>query len=260
MAPAMGFLRTVAALVLLIPGMLPALADAPTCPAAAADLEKFLQALPRSCRKDSDCEGYFYRADSCARAVVMRKGQLSPEREKRLLALQSKVRQACAAEFAIRPACSPQPFRAECRRNTCVDVLAGKAPGPPTVKKRNPAYPVATIRHACGPTDGAALQIILSKAPDPGAQDARIFLTIYGDLPDPPLSEPRTYRLDPQTSGDGVRCPKPNACETAERGTLVLDTFSGHGSTGSYKLYFKDGSVEEGSFQAAWKDVPQQCG
>ncbi len=243
--------RTVAALLLLTVVLLPA---------AAADLENFLQTLPRNCRKDSDCDGYFYRADSCARAVVLRKGKLSPQREKQLLAQQARVREACAAEFAVRPTCEPMPFRAECRRNTCVDVLAGKAPGPPTVKKRNPAYPVATIRHACGPTDGPAIQITLSKVPDPSAEDARIFLSIYGDLPQPPLSEPRTYRLQPQESGDGVRCPKRNACETAERGTLVLDTFSGHGATGSYKLHFRDGSVEEGSFTATWKEVPEHCG
>jgi len=251
--------KLIAPLALLLT-LLPAVADAPSCPLAVADLEKFLETLPRSCRKDSDCEGYFCRADSCARAVVLRQGKLSPGREKQLLALQGSVREACAAEFAIRPACSPMPFRAECRRNTCVDVLAGKAPGLPTVKKRSSAYPVATIRHACGPTDGPALQITLSKVPNPGAQDARLFLTIYGNLPDPPLSEPRTYRLDPQTGGDGARCPKSNDCETAERGTLVLDTFSGHGATGSYKLHFKDGSVEEGSFTATWREVPEHCG
>ncbi len=247
-------------LTLLLPVLVPAVADAPSCPVAVADLEKFLETLPRSCRKDSDCEGYFYRADSCARAVVLRKGKLSPEREQQLLAMQGKVRQACMAEFSIRPACSPQPFRAACRRRACVDALAGKAPGPPRVKQRNPAYPVATIRHACGPTDGPALQIKLSKVSDPGPEEPAIFLTIYGNLPQAPLPEPRAYQLRPQTEGDGVRCLKPNACETAEQGQLVLDTFSGHGAQGFYKLRFKDGSVEEGSFTATWREVPEHCG
>ncbi|MGH6629839.1 MAG: hypothetical protein ACREB3_08915, partial [Burkholderiales bacterium] len=122
------------------------------------------------------------------------------------------------------------------------------------------AYPVATIRHACGPTDGPALQIKLSKLPDPGPKDAALFLTLYADLPQAPLPEPRTYPLRPQTSGDGVRCQRPNECETAEQGELVLDTFDGHGAKGSYKLRFKDGSVEEGSFTATWKEVPEHCG
>jgi hypothetical protein len=256
----MGFMRMVAAWLLLILAMLPAVAGGPSCPATVLDLEEFLETLPRSCRKERDCEGYFYRADACARAVVLRKGKLSTAREKRLLALQGKVREACAAEWSDRPACSPAPFRAQCRRNTCVDVLAGKAPGPPMVKKRNPSYPVASIRHACGPADGPALQIRLSKVQDPGPKDAALYIMVYGDLPRVPLSEPRRYALSARTSVDGVRCLNLNTCETAEQGELVLDTFDGRGATGSYQLRFKDGSVEDGNFRATWKEVPEHCG
>jgi len=253
-------MRTPTTALLLVLAIAPAFADAPSCPATVLDLEEFLETLPRRCRKDSDCEGRYYRADSCAKAVVGRKGKLSDRQEKRLMAFQERVRQACGAEWSSRPACSPQPFRAECRRSTCVDVLAGKDPGPPAIRRRNPAYPVATIRHACGPTDGPALQIKLSKAPDPRPGDPVIFLTIYGDLPQAPLPEARTYQFGSQSSGDGVRCLKANACDSAEQGELVLDVFDGRGAKGSYKLRFKDGSVEEGAFTATWKEVPEHCG
>ncbi len=253
-------MRTVAAILLTILAMAAAAADAPSCAATVLDLEEYLETLPKRCRKDSDCEGHYYRADACAKAVVVRKGKLSTMQEKRLMAFQERVRQACGAEWSSRPACSPQPYRAECRRNACVDVLAGKEPGPPVIRKRNPEFPVASIRHACGPTDGPALQIKLSKVPEPRPEDPVIFLTIYGDLPQAPLPEARTYPLRPQSSGDGVRCLKPKNCETAIEGELVLDVFDGRGAKGSYKLRFKDGSVEEGNFTAKWKEVPEHCG
>ncbi|MGH9602124.1 MAG: hypothetical protein ACRD24_07010 [Terriglobales bacterium] len=248
------------ALLFLLLAMTPAVADAPSCAATVLDLEEFLETLPRRCRKNSDCEGRYYRADSCAKAVVVRKSKLSPVQQKRLQAFQGRVREACESEWSSRPACSPQPYRAECRRNTCIDVLTGKEPGPPSIRRRNPAYPVATIRHACGPTDGPALQIKLSKVANPGTGDAALFLTLYADLPRAPLPEPHTYQLRPQTSGDGVRCLKPNQCETATQGELVLESFDGRGAKGSYKLRFKDGSVEEGAFTATWKEVPEHCG
>lgn len=254
-------MQTVAAVLLMILAMASvAAADAPSCAATVLDLEEFLETLPKRCRKDSDCEGRYYRADSCAKAVVVRKSKLTSAQQKRLVAFQNRVREACGSDWSNRPACSPQPYRAECRRSTCVDVLGGKEPGPPMIRRRNPAYPVATIRHACGPTDGPALQIKLSKVANPGPNDAALFLTLYGDLPQAPLAEPQTYPLSPQTSGDAVRCLKPRECENAEQGELVLDSFDGRGAKGSYKLRFKDGSMEEGAFTATWKEVPEHCG
>ena len=61
-------------------------------------------------------------------------------------------------------------------------------------------------------------------------------------------------------SGDGVRCRKPNACESAERGQVVLEKLDGTSAEGSYMLHFKDGSVERGRFKAAWKEVREACG
>ncbi len=122
------------------------------------------------------------------------------------------------------------------------------------------AYPFATIRHACGPADGPALQITLTKVANPGKNNARLFITLYGDLPQAPLAKPRTYELHHMANGDAVRCPKPNACESAERGRMVLERFDGTGAEGSYELHFKDGSEVRGSFKAAWKEVREACG
>ena len=235
-----------------------------SCESARAELEKFLDTFPRSCQRDSDCEGYYYRADACAPAVVLRKHNLTGKREQRLLALQHEVGEACTLRYRTRPACSAIPFRAACRRHACVDFLGAAAPPEPS---RQPsaaspfaAFPFSTIRHACGPTDGPALQITLTKVAKPGKNAARLFLSLYGDLPEPPLATPRTFELTRMRDGDGARCPRPGACESAERGQVVLEKFDGTGAEGSYELFFKDGSTERGRFKAAWKEVREACG
>ena len=237
----------------------PVAQNQPSCDSAQADLEKFLGTFSRSCRRDSDCEGYYYRANACAAAVVLRKHKLAGKREQRLLALQQSMGEACTLKWRIRPACSPIPFRAACRRNACVDTHSAPLEGELT-GKQPAAFPYATIRHACAPWDGPALQITLTKVQNPGKDDARLFLTLYRDLPEPPLAQPRTFELERMQSGDAVRCPRPNACESAERGQVVLEKFDGTGAQGSYELYFKDGSIERGMFKASWSEVREACG
>ena len=237
----------------------PAAQPPPSCDSAREDLEKFLGTFSRACRRDSDCEGYYYRSNACAGAVVVRKHKLAGKRQRRLLALQQSARDACNVYYRVRPACSPIPFRAACRRNACVDLQSGAPEGKPSGKPPA-AYPYATIRHACGPTDGPALQITLTKVEKPGKNDARLFLTLYRDLPELPLAQPRTFELERMQSGDAVRCPKPNACESAERGQVVLEKFDGTGAEGSYELHFKDGAIERGRFKATWLEIREACG
>jgi len=231
----------------------------PACESARANLEKYLDTLPRSCRVDSDCEGYYYRVDACSPAVVLRKHKLAGKRERRLLALQQSAGEACTLKYRTRPACSPIPFRAVCRRRACVDAQGGASPSEPAARPAA-AFPFATIRHACGPTDGPALQIVLTKVEHPSQDDARIFLSLYHDLPELPMSRPRSFELTHMQEGDGARCLRPHACETAERGTVVLQKLDGTGAEGSYELFFKDGSTERGTFKAAWKEIHQDCG
>ena len=231
----------------------------PSCGSAREDLEKFLGTFSRGCREDSDCEGYYYRANPCAPAMVLRKHKLTGRRQQRLLTLQQSAGEACTLRYRTRPACSPIPFRAACRHNVCVDLQSAPPEGEATGKL--PAgYPYGTIQHACGPTDGPALQITLTKVENPGKDDARLLLTIYGDLPEPPLAQLRTFELESMQSGDAARCPRANACETAVRGQVMLQKFDGTGAEGSYEMHFKDGSIERGRFKAAWVEVRLACG
>ena len=97
--------------------------DQPSCESTREDLEKYLGTFSRACRRDSDCEGYYYRTNPCDPAVVMRKHKLAGKREQRLLALQQRAGEACTLKWRMRQACSPIPFRATCRRHACVDAL-----------------------------------------------------------------------------------------------------------------------------------------
>lgn len=233
--------------------------DPPSCESARADLEKYLDTFSRSCRVDSDCEGYYYRADACAPAVVLRKHKLAGKRERRLLARQQRAAEACTLKYRTRPACSPIPFRAVCRKNACVDAQ-GSAASPEPARQSTSAWPFATIRHSCGPTDGPALQITLRKVEMPEKDGALLFLNLYGKQAQPPFSTPLTLELEHNQSGDGVRCMGKKPCESAERGQVVLEKFDGTGAEGSYELFFKDGSTERGRFKAAWKEVREACG
>lgn len=233
--------------------------DQPSCESARAELGKYLDTFSRACRRDSDCEGYYYRADACSPAVVVRKHKLAGKREQRLLALQQRAGEACTLKWRTRPACSPIPFRAVCRRNACADAL-GDAPQAEPARQPPAAFPFATIRHACGPTDGPALQITLTQLEKRVPDGALLFLNLYGKQAEPPFTTPLTLKLEHNQSGEGVRCMGKKPCETAERGEVVLEKFDGTGAEGSYELYFKDGSSERGSFKAAWKEIHEACG
>jgi hypothetical protein len=104
---------------------------ADSCSLATAKLEEYLVQLPRACSNSSDCDGYYYRADDCSPAVVLRKPGVTTLAEQRLLLLQSNVRQACAPALGKRGPCSPIPYSAVCRQARCVD--AASAPGAATL-------------------------------------------------------------------------------------------------------------------------------
>lgn len=107
-------------------GTEPAEAAGSDCEQTRKALERFLKALPRACRADGDCDGFFYRASPCLKAVVLAKPGVPPAKEAELLELQARVRAACPMDSV---ACSPIPFNAACRSNECVD--AAPAPEPP---------------------------------------------------------------------------------------------------------------------------------
>jgi hypothetical protein len=89
------------------------------CAAARALLSEFLAFLPRDCATKADCEGAYIQADTCAPAVVFRKGTLADNKLKsRLELLQDTARRACPRDG---PACSPQPYQIRCLLDRCED-------------------------------------------------------------------------------------------------------------------------------------------
>lgn len=94
-------------------------AESGTCTAAQEKLEEFLQAQPKTCTVDADCEGHFYRADGCKPAIVLPRGHDTPEFLQALEALQGEVRSGCASDWATRGPCAPTPFQAKCVNNLC---------------------------------------------------------------------------------------------------------------------------------------------
>jgi hypothetical protein len=99
------------------------LVAAVTCSDAKAKMEAWFRTLSKKCAKDSECDGYYIRGDSCARPVVLRKPEDMAKFETSLAVEQSKVRMACKTEWQKHPACSPTPFRAVCKNSTCQDGL-----------------------------------------------------------------------------------------------------------------------------------------
>src|SRR5688572_30726358 len=88
-------------------------AAADPCGEAQANLEKFItENTKRKCTVPEECEGFYIRADSCAPAVILAKKDFTPRFEGQLTKAQRAGREACAAKWANRAACSPVQFKA----------------------------------------------------------------------------------------------------------------------------------------------------
>jgi len=91
------------------------------CVSARVSLETLLMKLPRTCGGASDCDGYYLRPSACEPAVILAKPGLPADQQAALESLQATARRTCPGD---KGACSPRPFRAECRAGRCVDGLA----------------------------------------------------------------------------------------------------------------------------------------
>jgi len=225
-------------------------------------LERFMQRLPTVCLRDADCDGYYFRADPCAPAVVLAKPGVDAARERQLLDLQKRVRNACAAEWSQQPACSPIPFRARCLERRCVDAAAEPARAQGGLGAARPStYPHAYIRRQCAPWDGPAFGLYLTPSKTNCQQVHEPYLAI-GLWRDLPKSGPKTIEIDSrQFAGHASHCPKPRACEAALSATVVFERFEeGRQAAGRFELRFKDGRRESGSFQAEWCPDAGPCG
>jgi hypothetical protein len=101
-----------------------AVAPSQACVSAKVSLETLLVSLPKRCNSASDCDGYYLRPSACEAAVILPKPGVPPERQAALEGLQAEARRACPPD---KNACSPRPFRAECRASRCIDALAPAA-------------------------------------------------------------------------------------------------------------------------------------
>jgi len=226
------------------------------CSAKQAALATFLNAQPNRCTGDTDCDGYYIRADSCAASVVLAKPGISKARESQLLKLQAQVRAACAEAWSQRPACSPIPFQAKCRQNRCVDTIAYplRAPLPAVTKE---TFPYAVVRRECAPWDGPAVGIHLTKSKVTAREipEPSLTLTLWRQLP-PPLHQPVSLQSD---FGVASLCHHYQECEAAISGSITFTSYSDRVVTGSYELKFKNAGDERGSFQAEWQNYQELC-
>ena len=122
-------------------------------------------------------------------------------------------------------------------------------------------FPFAYVQDDCGPTDNIALHLYFTQK-----QSAA------GKYKEPPLdilisekfpkSAPQDYSITlGSTPVFASRCLTPGQCVGATSGTLHLTKFDEKGGvSGEYKLHFKDGSVEKGSFDATRCFVYFVCG
>jgi hypothetical protein len=98
---------------------------AQACVPARIALETMLVKLPTACKTAGDCDGYYLRTSACEPPVVLAKPGTPPDLEAPLERLQAEVRRSCPADSN---ACSPRPFRADCRNGRCVDALGHPSP------------------------------------------------------------------------------------------------------------------------------------
>jgi hypothetical protein len=116
---------------LLVLGLLFALPAFADCDSTVSSIEKFLLSQSNKCKEDADCDGYYFRADACASAIVLPKAVVTDEFKEKIAKKQEAAKKACATEWEHKGPCTPVPFRAVCVRNRCFDRKVDK-PNPPT--------------------------------------------------------------------------------------------------------------------------------
>jgi len=99
-----------------------ALSYSKDCEHSKKKLEDFIHSQTNNCQKDSDCDGYYIRGDSCAPSVVLAKKVYTKSFQEQILKLQMIVRKNCENDWKNRTACEPQSFQAICKKRTCVDM------------------------------------------------------------------------------------------------------------------------------------------
>ena len=95
------------------------------CVQALAKFDKFLAALPNTCTKDDDCDGYYFPlgGPECPAAHFLPKASMTPEVKIGTDKFQALIKFSCADEWKGKAAvCTPPPWHPGCRDGKCVDV------------------------------------------------------------------------------------------------------------------------------------------
>ena len=92
------------------------------CAMALGKFDKFLAALPNTCTKDDDCDGFYFPVGGpeCPPAYFLPKTTLKDEVRESMAKFQALVKVSCAAEKTA--VCSPPPWHPGCREGKCVDM------------------------------------------------------------------------------------------------------------------------------------------
>lgn len=128
-------------------------------------------------------------------------------------------------------------------------------------------FPFARAHRECGPADGPAIRIQLSRVempPDVREPPAGPYLDllINGSITE---VSGRRFLLDPEGRGrsgssHAYRCAAPGDCAPARSGTVRLDGLQADSLlTGRYELELDDADRITGSFRARWIQVPLVC-
>jgi hypothetical protein len=119
--------------------------------------------------------------------------------------------------------------------------------------------PFAYAQYGCAPTDALALDFYFTANQSECGKisEPYVKISIWKNLP---KSAPYSTEVRATEVG-AIRCLRAGACEAATSGSLHLEKFIDEKiSAGEYELHFRDGSVEEGSFDATWCHIRFVCG
>jgi hypothetical protein len=122
-------------------------------------------------------------------------------------------------------------------------------------------FPFAYVQDDCGSTDGVALHFYFTQKQSEAGKYKEPFLDILiSEIL--PKSAPQNYSITLDSAAVfASRCLTPGQCVGATSGTLHLTKFDKKGDvSGEYKLHFKDGGIEKGSFNATRYFVYFLCG
>ena len=141
---------------------------------------------------------------------------------------------------------------------TCCLVACSDRPPPPT--GTIPGFPGAVAQLECGPADGPATTLYLTREAADTAWGAlpRVQATVYDS---PGRVTGRVLTLDGRETGSALWCRGERDCVPAERATLKFESpFPADTVRGWVDLRFPGLPPVRGRFAAEWRETEMLCG